>query len=82
MDAKERGNEFHDRASEWRIVNREAVRQELWNKQMQNPALTPTETLRRPKVWDHAGSSTAGGSGSRVDTSAEPFRSASWLKNM
>ena len=39
----------HDQTSEQEIVNRDAVRQELWNKH-----------LRRVEAWEQAGSSTAG----------------------
>ena len=38
-DAKERGDEYCDQTSEQKIVNREAVRQTLWNKYLLNPAL-------------------------------------------
>ena len=36
-------------------VNREAVRQESWNKQMLNPTLALAEALRRAEVWDDGG---------------------------
>ena len=34
-DAKVRGDEYHDQASEQEIVNRQPVRQELWNEHLQ-----------------------------------------------
>ena len=37
-DVKERDNFFPDQGSEQQIVNRCAVRQELWNKHLENPA--------------------------------------------
>ena len=43
-DARERGDAHYDQTSEQHIVNRDAVRQDLWNKH----------------VWEEAGSSTAG----------------------
>ena len=71
-DAKERCDAHHDQTStsEQKIVNGDAVRQDLRNKHLQNQALAETETLRRVEVWDEAGSSTA------VGISAEPFRDA------
>ena len=50
--AKVRGDANYDQTSEQRIVNREAVRQELWNKHLLNTALTLTEALRRVEEWD------------------------------
>ena len=60
--AKERCDAYHDQTSQPKIVNRDAVRQESWNKHLQNPALALAEALRRVEVWDGAVSSTAGGS--------------------
>ena len=59
--AKQGGDEHYDPASEHKIINRDKVRQELWNKQLQNPALALTEAVRRVEEWEEAGSSTAGG---------------------
>ena len=61
-DAKERGDAYCDQTSDQSIVNRDAVRQELWNERPKHPALALDEALRRVAVWDDAGSSTSGGS--------------------
>ena len=60
--AKGRGDEYRDQASEQKMVNRDAIRQELWSQHLQHPALALDEALRRVAAWDDAGSSTAGGS--------------------
>ena len=54
--------EHCDQAGEQKIVNLEAVLQELRNKRLQNPAVALAAALRRVEVWVDAGSSTAGGS--------------------
>ena len=59
-DVKERGDQHHDQTSEQEIVNREAVRQELWNKHLLNTALALAQSLRGVEVCEDAGSSTAG----------------------
>ena len=58
-DAKERCDAYCDQPSEQKISNLVAVREELWNKHLQNPALALTEALRRVEVWDDPVSSTA-----------------------
>ena len=51
-DAKERYDACCDQPSEQKILNLDAVREELWNKHLQNPAQALTEALRRVEVWD------------------------------
>ena len=51
-DAKDRGDECHDQTGEQEIVNRDAVREELWDKHLQNPTLAFDEALRRVAVLD------------------------------
>ena len=61
-DANDRGNASYDQTSEQKIVSRDAVRQALWNKHLQSPALALTEALRRVEGKEEAGSLTSGGS--------------------
>ena len=49
---KERCDAYSDQTSELTIVNREAVRHELWNTRLLNPALALAEVLPRVEVWD------------------------------
>ena len=46
-DAKVRSVTYYDQTAEQKIVSRDAVRQELWTKHLQNPVLALTEALRR-----------------------------------
>ena len=55
-DAKESGDACCDQTSKQKNVNRDVVRQELWNKHLQNKALGLTEASRRVEEWE--GSST------------------------
>ena len=60
-DAKKSCDAKFDQTREQKIVNRETVRQELWDRHLLNPALAITEALRRVDVCDDAGSSTQEG---------------------
>ena len=48
--ARERCDAYYDQTSEHKIVNRDAVRRELWNKHLQSAALALAEELRRVEV--------------------------------
>ena len=59
-EARGRGDTWHDQTTEKKIEKSfNAVRQDLWNKHLQNPALALSEALWRVEVWQEAGSSTA-----------------------
>ena len=72
-ETKGRGDEYYDPASEQKIVNRDAVRQELWTKHLPNPVLALTQALRWVQEWEEVDSSTAEGNRISPGTSAEPI---------
>ena len=55
-EVKARGVAYFDPTSEQKIVARDAVRQELWNRHLQHAALALTEALQ----WKEVGFSSAG----------------------
>ena len=55
-DAKERCDAYRPQTSEQKVVDREAVRQELWNEHLlMSPAQALAEPLRRVEVWNRGG---------------------------
>ena len=61
-ETKGRGDTHNDQTNEKMIEHQKAVRQDLWNKHLQSPALALSAALRRVAECEGAGSSTDGGS--------------------
>ena len=61
-DANDRGHTCDDQSYATKIDRREVAHQELWSAHLKSPSVALSEALRRVKVWDEAGSSTAGAS--------------------
>ena len=65
-----------------KIDTRNAYRQDLWNRHLQNPALAVDKRCGRVTEWEEAGSSTAGGSrNGAVCGVVSPFGRRAWFSS-
>ena len=79
-DAKDRGDAYYGQIGDQKIVHPDVVRQELWDKHLQNPSLALAEALRKVEVWKDADSLTVEARSS-VCASSERFEAQDGIRN-